>query len=716
MNSSTITLVIILLTSGFANHCIAIDPDLSLNQNLVPIASRVTRWIELHNRIYDDFSGAQMDLDELRLIISEMSSIEGTDLGGHTFVESGRYRIKDYKHLINISHEAKMVIKKAASVTDLLSQILDHGSNDCTVRYFKLMNVIQETFVNLPTAKALQQNRDLQIQNCLYRLILPAVAMSETLGSRAKDILSKFVDHLYPESSKLKEFSLDKISAEYCKESMNIGQTIAQVLESIASIDGLLDDRDFQYLVLHPCELLIEKTQHIMSDLYVLLRAIGQSRDFITPEHALILNRYMLCQKILGDTDLIRSIVMQYNLMENKAAKLASNRSPNMAISEEIGTSCGFKNALEPRHVTSQVELEVAGDDESNHLVTQYRPLEDKRADMVVSQGGHGKQGSHVIAEGEKHRQDSAVSQLSVTKVERGIRNGMKFEYPTVWSDGSRSMETRSYLLANWPDQINKMIKNRNNLSRKVQRGLSKRKTAELGQISARAKRQKISEVSLDATVVSIEKGVGYGINIEYPTIWSDGQVSNEKKDYLKVNWPEAWRSYVARLKYIHELNYKKRLHDSINREKNKPARRITILESTNPMIISESEQEILDRTRTEKIIPSTQLSKLSNLKQHETSRPLINRISSLAIEKAPIRDKQRGHASQTPTPGSLGRSQLPVPIQDLLGLETDSLGASSHSKLSQTIASRQAKPYEQPDVDLSIGLSLNKHSAERSS
>lgn len=139
---------------------------------------------------------------------------------------------------------------------------------------------------------------------------------------------------------------------------------------------------------------------------------------------------------------------------------------------------------------------------------------------------------------------------------------GVNAKYPTLWSDDTTSMESKSSLLADWPDQFNSLM--RRNSSDKYFRYAHgdeagnaprynyvkkrpRKSTLNLSRLSkSKLDRLDIRETDTSRTVVQIKRGFGRGMNIRYPTVWSDGTESNERWEYLIVNWPDAWQHRLS--------------------------------------------------------------------------------------------------------------------------------------------------------------------------
>lgn len=538
-----------LLISIFAQLCIATDPgQISTDQLDQSRSDPVIRWTGLQRQIYDK-SVAKIDLALLQTILRELSSIEQDDkLKSHELYVN---QDKRYKQLIQVAYESNILDKPDATITDLLLQTLDHNSNGCTKEYLHFLNELYKHFRDTPITDSLQENQNLQYKNCLERSKRLLSTIISSLGSRVKKSLDNLLSAIYPDSNKLIEFPLlSQQVVDYCNNSTQIGVRIAQFLaqQKVQQNQDALDSK-LQHFVLQPCSILINESGLTLEKILPIIRMSRIDRNFLEFEHAMFVNKYQLCRIILDNVDFIRPIIIQYNNMFSRLTFSTDATHQNQAPSQDfesighakIATSIGD---LQEQDVSTELRLGLPTDEQ---LITQQLPI-------------------NQIQEGILNPQSSQVgsSKKYVTKIEKGTSRGRKQTYPTHWSDGTITHETKTSLLNNWPDQYKAMYKRLEAewQAEYVERCLansSRFSTIKPPSIFANVTAQRLMPMDKNAidqknlSVVKIGRYIGRGATTRYPTHWSDGTVSLETKQYLQQNWHNQLNA--ARKRRDHDID-----------------------------------------------------------------------------------------------------------------------------------------------------------------
>lgn len=580
-------MIYIFLISIIAIPCLATGPSPSLpDDNSTSSVGPITRWIELHKRIFSNSSSSKINLSELTTLIKEMSEIEQSEpykLGLKPLIESGRYQVKAYKQLVEQFYASNILTRQDLTVTDLLMQLFEYNSNDCTAEYFQQLDLIQETFKNSSLANALEESRQLQYKNCWARLMVPVVASNNIVGSRVRDHLNMLVSAIYPKNTtKLVTLSSEHKTPEYHNQSEEIVAKIGQFLRDKLPIDSNYDPRDFRHLIQHPCANLIETTRQYMLKIWKLLEFAGEKRDFITNEHALILNKYMLCERILADKDFILS-----SLTSQAKTKRPFPIDLNLTSDENYGEHL----------ITQHPMFGSAGDDDDDD-----DDRDDDNGDKLN------------VADYKSAEKRPKIGQRVVC-IEKGLGRAKNIRYPTLWSDGTTTMESRAYLVENWRDELDILLKRQaaESQAEYARRRTAKRnaKTAnlrDLNELGPNKRPQDYSHIVLDLTteqldsmqanqgycssnkiqedvgqkrIVKIDAAVGRGRHIEYPTYWSDGSITMEKKKFIMDNAFAVWYDYTQNQRAKHQATYeaKTAAKNMVNFDESRPFRaRIPIL------------------------------------------------------------------------------------------------------------------------------------------
>lgn len=622
------------LLSLFAFPCLAVETGRTGDQD--DVANPITRWVNSYKRIHNDRSGEQIELDQLKSLIGEMSSIERTDqykLGLKPLIESGGYRVKNYRHLIDRSYEKNIIHKEDATIIDLLMQTFDYNANLCTSEYLAIMNEILEEFKDLSIARALKESRELQMRNCWLRLIKPVVANNMIIGSRTRSLLDRLIADLYPNATELIHISSDKCSTEFNEESVRIAGQLGKSMRDLASKEGAHIDTAYlegylQRFVRYPCSLFIDEMRQTIAKVFEFLKFADNKRDFLDPSHTLILNEYLMCDMIFGA---MRSISTNFTkFATGQASHFSDSTKVNEPMDMMLGKLSGGRSYVESRKQAAETDLksgEVSiglklgstNEDESDNLITQNILSDDE----IKEDDDHESVKVRFAPRPEDYVdfETEAPGGKRLIELSKGVGRAQGIRYPATWSDGSKSMVTRPYLLTYWPDELQALVNKQARVSRarylKKWKGQLSSMSNESGQDKAtmppltteRPRKRRICEISdpestvsefLDdgepsneatalnekdptRTVVKIELGVGRGRHIEYPTIWSDGVKTMEKKKYLVNNWFLAWYEYLHERKIEHQAAYEarsaQRMAQKYNIDPNRPTRpRIPLL------------------------------------------------------------------------------------------------------------------------------------------
>lgn len=495
--------------------CSAVNLDKSNGLSSGPLA----RYIELYGRINDDHSSAvSLNLAELKNILSEMSMIEHVEmyrLGLKQQNELRQYFIANYQYLVDESIEKGFIVNSNDSITDILLQTFDYDSNVCTGIYFDFLKEINETFEHTGFAEALRENSEIQLRNCWERLMDSLSATSNLLGTRYIETLNEVTAHANKDSQNIVIPPTLTESRRSHHESIRIAKTIAEVLTDYGTNNELINyGLQFRNHIERPCRLLIDKSKQIMLDVYGILKYTGLAEDFIGEDEVKNVNRYLLCERILADLGVISVIVAGTH--DRSDVDLITQLLPNNPNSQDQRY---FTRHLSPMKAKRQPNLKRKRNESTlDKLMSVSEPI-DPNAKRVI-------------------------------KVEHGIGRGKNIRYPTIWSDGSVTSETKDYLVEHWFKPWFEHYSKRKNSN--YRRYMSKSRAE--GKIPP-SKRRKQTDNQLDQLdpnlsstfprVTRIEKAVEVGPDIKYITHWSDNSTTFEDKQYLVMNWTDRWVEFV---------------------------------------------------------------------------------------------------------------------------------------------------------------------------
>lgn len=525
---------IILLATFATLPSISVDPGENplLRQ---PIRNPIDRYIELHRLIYDNDPSRSISLEQMKASLEEMSAFERSGL----FRTSIQYELKGFpvnrfKHVVNKYNNSKPVTNRFATITDLFLQTFNYDSNDCTTEYFDQLEFIHDSFERNPIVQALEHNRELQYENCWIRLMKSLVATSKIVGLDIRSPLDELLALVYPDQSEIIIPSAASLTTGYEEESSRISQKISQLLMKYRNNNepNINLRKECKITIERSCKLLMEKTKFIMTDIYKLIKFTGHKRNFMTKEHAQLMNRYVLCRRIIADSNYIYSNLFKYDT-EDQAGRIL-NTLDDMPVEEnsELITQylADYRRNLAPGQATQQQQQQQTIQDLDDD---SERPTKRARiGDLPLNEG----QLSFAPGLGESKR---------VLKVLQCIGKGDKALYKTLWTDGSISYEKKEYLVIHWYaewDYYYHERKSRNQLKYYVPKS---------GRSSTNLQDDQIESTALQSDepfVIRIERSVGRGKKALYPTIWSNGEQTMETRVTLETRWPEKWLELVRRL------------------------------------------------------------------------------------------------------------------------------------------------------------------------
>lgn len=528
---------IIVLISIFASVCIA-GP---IEEDATSSASPAIRWINLHRRIFDGPSEPRIGIHQLESILRSMSLIEVTESDFKNLITLQGFQSNVYDDLIDKAYGLHYIEDRDTTITSLLLRTFDLNWNHCTTEQFDLLDDIYKGFEQSPIHEALGVNRELQHKNCLRRLMDIMTASVSILGHNFRTRLDTLASSVYPTRNDIETSVDDPNSPTYEAESIRIAKIIAQFLKSSGSKSKDKNfAHEFQQFVENPCELLIDTSIHVMTQIYGISRFCGIKRDSITNRQAIALNRYKLCDRIMADTEFIASYVIQFSMAQEEPRfqlnprTIEQRSSGDLLIDKEKEKT--KKKPSKRKRISTELRLGFNDDDGCDQLITQQMPLDDENSsmDMLPSRAS----------------EMSDVIQLA--KIIGTHGKSVKTKYIVVWSDGVKSMESKAYLHAYWPDQLRTFLKRKaaNHQARYIDRCLAKKTAILLGPNTGLDEtdepgQKRARESNELPRVIRVGKTTARGLYATYPTYWSDGSKTWEKKDYLSLNWFDAWKNRI---------------------------------------------------------------------------------------------------------------------------------------------------------------------------
>lgn len=524
-----INLILLLLLCIFASICLAVDLNLnSSDDEQLTQVRPVARWIELHKQIFDhNSSGNDLNLGNVKNMLLEMSTIEQTDMfkvENEPINQILDYHIKEYKQLVRKSWDLNLIDNLDVTVTNLILQTLDINSTNCTEKYFKQLDEIYGNMEHIPLARFLQENRQLQHKFCWNRYMDLLRSNCMLLSNRAVLRLDKLVAaYKGTDPSLIINLTRDEDSPKFRDENLQIDKAMMSVIHraespKAAEVTNESYNKKLKHHFIQQCQLLIDETNYMMKKIIVMLGIRRNSSNFMTADHALMINRFRLCERILAIRDLFSPNVIE-------------------SIYDRTDKPLTTRDVIPDKTDKSKSLIELGMD--ASHRLNSKIGSSSKQTPSQTS----------VPAQLPANKQIKDLNAKSVITIGHSEGRGVKTKYPVLWSDGTTSYEKRSYLEAFCPDEFDIQLKRQaaDRYAKFVERHNAKFNTIDCDQPDKKRQRNDIdinipSSTSANRVVISIEHGSGRGINFRYPTNWSDGSRSSETRDYLVRNWPEIWQ------------------------------------------------------------------------------------------------------------------------------------------------------------------------------
>lgn len=564
-----ISLTIITIIAHIVTSCQAMHGPSSAESQSSSTHNPMARYIELHRQIYDSNLQQAISGPELQAILVEMSSIE-QNIGPELVNESSEINTNLYKSLLDESRRRNLLADQDTTITDVLLQTFDHESNSCNEDYFKLLKNIDEIFgTNLATIKrVLIENRELQYKDCWNRLMETLFSSCLLLGRRNLEPLDKLSTYINGNSEGIIMPPGRNDSSVSHNEIIRISEGIANFLKDINTAKRVADvKKSFKLLVVQPCRLLIERTRLIMNDIYAMLNFTGLNREFIKTDDEIILNRYVMCERIMSNLVYVGHKVIQFTSHVNPSGSSNFENSANL-ITQHMPSNPPMPIQQIIKTELLETDPDIDSDSESD---SEYKPEDESEPDP--------KRTKIALVQSERVGSQQLSSQpKKVVRVIMAEGHGKSTRYLTEWSDGSRTKETKDYLMRNWYQAWDKHFRQRKSFNYANFR--ARRKSAQ--SMDARPERpnlitqstimqppirilesNSLSERDLNPyqnqnpiqrpnrrirRVLKIEKAVEHEGEIKYSTQWSDGTTTFEEQLYLVNNYIDEWLEYVRRL------------------------------------------------------------------------------------------------------------------------------------------------------------------------
>lgn len=505
-------LVIVLISIFALPLCKSADHDQTSSEE----QEQLERWTNLHKQIYSHHANYQIDLSDLKVILNELSSIEKSFSFKSRVRSSDEFYHKElerYKYLVETAYKLNVIADPDETITGVLLQLLNNDSNDCTTDHFNLLNDINKQFENSSTSKSLLDIRQMQFKDCLERSMRTLSGVTSLLAENVVNSLDNLLKFILPDP-KAKFFQFGLIGTqEYCVESAHLTQRIAQYLhqqlETIRAPFIFDENITWKHFINHPCKSLIDETNHLIIKIQELLNYSQVKGGIMTAEQIRILNRYLLCDRIIADEPSMKSAVLQI-----------------IKLSFDFRPSNGSPIDLHPSQSDSEfglsTELRLGFGDADEQLITQQLSPEDWNE-------------YHFNEPNQSTLND--IQKVYVTKIGKAKNSGRNPSYPTEWSDGSKTTEKKSYLSVFWPDKLKESQRDlkRDKLNLMKARYAERRET----KLSAQLPSYNPTTDNYSKKVTSIDRAIGRGSHARYPTNWSDGTQSMESRSYLLQFWSD---------------------------------------------------------------------------------------------------------------------------------------------------------------------------------
>lgn len=520
----------------------AADPNpSSIESQLKPSGSLITRWLELYRQIHEP-EESQINLVQARAVLREMSAIERTDvyiLGLRPLDNLLGYPINHYEDLLNTLYQDGFIEVRDANITQFLLRIFEGDLNNCTKDYFQKLNQVSRKFERFPIVDALRESRELQERDCWSRLIDFMASGAKVIGSADLEPLNELASVAYNNADGL------TLTTDWT-ESNRIDKIIAQFLEG----KGYQRNNQriaFQRLFQLPCKLFVDSTKHVVAQFQAILRTRCPIEDVVTSQHASPLSLYKLCHVIMDESDIIGlNLVQSMGMIEDETEFVADKGNQNKTTNNPgAGVRSNSANLI-TQHLPADLQnddLRLEADFQDEPAPKRARienPLDQATGDQTT---------------GDQASRDSANTK-QVVEIIGSSGKGRNISYFTKWSDGSVTVEKKKYLVDNWNSVWNFATRKRQALS---QRKYYRPKHSQLDAFDTsqipldaqddQAHRRNSSDMVANRSVIKVERSKKVeGIN-KFPVIWSDGSKSFETKEFLESHWPEALKELMNRLR-----------------------------------------------------------------------------------------------------------------------------------------------------------------------
>lgn len=326
-------MILALVISVLTLPCLAVEPGQSYRANEASaMEDPITRWVELYQQIYLRDSTRVLDRPQLNSILQEMSKIEHSD---HF---STKLRMADKLHGVSINHfdhvieklyETSFLAYPGATITDILMHTLDEDLNDCSGKYFKELDEIYIHFDKTPMANVLLSSREEQFHTCWNRMMNLLSSTCMLLGTRVRNPLDELLELLKPMSNESIGLNAWPARPEYRKESNWLAEKIVEFLRKKTGGDTLRNvEEKFEHFVRRPCAMLHEKTLLLTIDTMSMMK--GEDEDYISDDQAKILNRFLMCHRIMTDTFEISFRVLKLSKEQNVTTSRGQHSSPDV--------------------------------------------------------------------------------------------------------------------------------------------------------------------------------------------------------------------------------------------------------------------------------------------------------------------------------------------------------------------------------------------------
>lgn len=251
---------------------------------------------------------------------------------------------------------------------------------------------------------------------------------------------------------------------------------------------------------------------------------------FISNDDVRNLNRYNLCDKIVADTDLIRSTLEQHVKLFNDKTNETSRKSQNLEVNTDLTLGRNFDL------ITQQPPLDLSIGSPSTSTVK--RPRLDEEAN--------------------KQRTDIQLdTNKKVIRLDKAIVwKSSRIKYPTLWSDNSITLEDGEYLMSNWSEQYRdqQIIDEARSSAR--QAGIIPQLANTRDPYLVR--QADPSKMSSSRRIIRLDQAIRQNRRIKFLSLWSDGSVTFE--DIRHLSEKGADQEYAqqialdkARSKFIQE-------------------------------------------------------------------------------------------------------------------------------------------------------------------